>query len=74
MSHAEHCWSYTISETETVQSSISSEKSTEIASLLQMAEDCCRCAQWRLERSGRQWSCATLIGRSLLRWWTSAAR
>jgi len=36
----ENCWSYRISQT--VQSSISSEKSAETAMLLQMTEDCSR--------------------------------
>jgi len=38
-----------------------------MATLLQMAEDCCRCAQpqRRLESNGHQCSCATLVGRSV---------
>jgi len=30
---------------------------------LQTAEDCSKCAQRQQERSGRQWSCATSVGR-----------
>ena len=32
---------------------------------LQTAEDCSKCAQRQQEMSGRQWSCATSVGRSV---------
>ena len=49
----------------TAQFSISSEKSVEIEMQLQTAEDCSKCAHRQQERSGRQWSCTTLVGRSV---------
>jgi len=53
ISSAREQWQlHTISET--VQFLISSEKSAEIAMLLQMLEDCSRCAQWQQESCGRQ--------------------
>ena len=39
--------------------------SVEIEMQLQTAEDCSKCAQRQQERSGRQWSCATSVGRSV---------
>jgi len=50
---------------ETARFSISLENSAEIATLIQMAEDCSRCARWKQAMSGRQWSCAVSVGRSV---------